>query len=77
MQTEYGNILTVVITLKRYIYFYLKSEINRNHFDKLNYFPYFTNCPFISTCCNITSIPTALSMMADGGDRSGGRGNEK
>jgi hypothetical protein len=75
MQTEYGNILKVVIRLKRY-YIYLKIEVNANYFDTLNYFPNFKYCPFISTCCNITSILIALNMMADDGDGRG-RGNEK
>ena len=60
---QYGNILKVVITFKRYEYLYLKTKINRYQFDTLKCFPYFTCCPFIPTCCNITSILIDTSRM--------------
>jgi len=53
----------------------LKTEINRYYLDTLNYFSYFTNCPFIPTCYNITPIMIAPSMMAIGGGGFG-KGNK-
>ena len=45
-QIQCDNILTVFVTFKRHQYLYLKTAINRNRSDTLNYFLYFTCRPF-------------------------------
>jgi hypothetical protein len=55
----------------------LRNEINRNYFDTLNCFAYFTCRPFIPTCSYITAILIAPSMKAASGEGCGKWNNYK